>query len=434
MHGVKAGDSQLLNETFHEGVFALNAGTWIKADHSGLRRYRYWELTSIPGLVPKREDDAFESLRGLLVDAVENRISGIRSPGALLSGGLDSSSLVAIAARSTASRGESIRAIAGVLPEGHDRDLTDEREFIDEFRDWPGVKVTYVSPLPEVGPFTGIDNPEKFARTFVITSRHYLNDALHSAALSLNVELMLDGIGGEFGPTAHNRIYFLELLVSGKWDTLWRELKALNLREGVSPLRELAAHLMNVVFPLRRANPPLLLNPNFIRTYAVPFSPERPWPDHRRTHLSRCRQFLDRRASNIGARRPVPHSYPMLDRRVLEFSASAPGPMKVQNGYTRVLIRRSLDGILPSRIQWRVGKTPFSPDYFRRFNRQINQAGNWLAQIKSNDPVCDIVDIAAIRERLRPFQSGDSEAEAHLSVPLTMYLVNFLRQFPQFCR
>jgi asparagine synthase (glutamine-hydrolysing) len=123
---------------------------------------------------------------------------------------------------------------------------------------------------------------------------------------------------------------------------------------------------------------------------------------------------------------------PYLDKRVIEFCLAAPGHMKVRDGYNRYLIRRSLDGILPPKIQWRTTKMPFSPDYVRRYLAQIGKARDFVAAIGRRDPVRRIVDIDRLQSILnRPDVPAAKTMEAAL-VPVTIYLICFLRQFAEF--
>lgn len=87
------------DETFHAAVLSLPPGTSLTVDRRGVSRSVYWKPELRPELVPHREDEAFEALRELLTRAVGDRMEGHDSVAALLSGGLDSSSVTAIAAR-----------------------------------------------------------------------------------------------------------------------------------------------------------------------------------------------------------------------------------------------------------------------------------------------------------------------------------------------
>ena len=61
--------------------------------------------------------------------------------------------------------------------------------------------------------------------------------------------------------------------------------------------------------------------------------------------------------------------------------------MKVHGGYSRYLIRKAMDGLLPPKIQWRLSKNWFSADYPARYRAQIGKARQFLAEIPPNDPV-----------------------------------------------
>ncbi len=402
------------------------------ASRSGIKTSRYWDVEIRSELVPRRDDDAFELLRSLIVQSVQDRISGFDSVGAFLSGGLDSSSLVAVAAKQLLPSGRTLSAISGVLPPDSPEQISDEREYINEFQNWPGVRITYVTPPAEAGPFDALHEPDRFSRTFNVTSRLYLYKSMQKVAAEKGLDLILDGCGGECGPTGHNRIYFLELAFSGKWLQLRRELTQFEAVEGISPLREIGAHLLNLVSPLRNDHPFLFLNPRFMREHAVKTRPARIWPDHRLAQIATAREYLARKSSNVGAVRQIRHSYPLLDRRLLEFCVSAPGSLKIKDGYPRLMIRRAMEGILPPRIQWRTTKTAFSPDYRTRYNAQLQFLRPWLARIAASDPVRQIVDTDTLLRRVNSVRSGGSEGDVLVTIPATVYLIQFLRQFADF--
>jgi asparagine synthase (glutamine-hydrolysing) len=424
------GNTVLSEESFHAGIYAVMAATRLTVSRDGIRKGSYWSPQVIPSLIPPGEDDAFEALRHLLIKAVDNRICGIDRVGGLLSGGLDSSALTALASRSLAKSNREITTFSHVLPDSKDKKASDEREFIDIFRTWPNVRINYVIPPPEAGPFSAIDDLSRFRRTFFQGSHDYVYETLQQMAQSAGVQLILDGLGGEHGPTAHGRFYMAELVVSGKWLTLRRHLKS---AEGASPLRELGGNLLSMLFPRRRQRPFLVLNPGFVRANRTGFRTERPLPNHRRVQADVMRKFLRGRSAAVGYG-PIPYSFPFLDKDILEFCLAAPGSMKVNNGFHRLLIRRALDGILPPRIQWRTDKVRFAVDYFVRYNSQLNDAKAWLAKFGPSDPINEIVDLPRLRRLMVPYREGTRGFEAYVQVPLTTYLINFLRQFAEFQR
>jgi hypothetical protein len=127
-------------------------------------------------------------------------------------------------------------------------------------------------------------------------------------------------------------------------------------------------------------------------------------------------------------------SRPLLDKRVLEFCLAAPPAMKVQNGYRRYLVRKSLEGVLPEKIRWRISKLPFSPDYFARYDAQLGKAREFLAAIGPNDPVRSAIDVDRLGALVKPVNPGDpaSVDAAYHVVPANIYAICFLRQFAEY--
>jgi len=50
---------------------------------------------------------------------------------------------------------------------------------------------------------------------------------------------------------------------------------------------------------------------------------------------------------------------PFVDVDLVEFAFSLPSDFKIRNGYTKSILRHSMEGVLPSKIQWRLSKLGF---------------------------------------------------------------------------
>src|SRR5262249_28476946 len=72
---------------------------YLIADAKGVRMERYWDLKDHCAPTPMSESDVIEKTRWLLSDSVRLRLRSDVPVGAFLSGGLDSSAVVAFAAR-----------------------------------------------------------------------------------------------------------------------------------------------------------------------------------------------------------------------------------------------------------------------------------------------------------------------------------------------
>jgi asparagine synthase (glutamine-hydrolysing) len=433
---VPGGRRSYPEETFHLGIRLLPPGAWMAVDRTGVRQQVYWRPEIREDLLPRGEREVFEALGALLKQAVECRVERSGATAAHLSGGLDSSAVVTLAARYLGAKNRTLNAFSAVVPD-QTPSIQDEREFIDELAGYPGVRLNYVNAQGR-GPFDWIDNPSRFESTPIVTSRQYLIDALQDAAREQGADLLLQGLGGEYGPTGWGRGYYFELAVTGRWPTLVSEMIALRRVRGISPIRALGGEALDVVFPRRRHVCWLLLHAGFVRSSGVsatqvPWGSR--WPDERRRQAATLRSWLDLDALKmmdlfeVGGLRL---SNPLLDKRVMEFCLAARGGCRVRNGYQRYLVRMALDGILPRKIQWRTSKAPFSPDYFPRYNSQLEKVREYVGGIGPRDPIRAVVDVNALHALVQRPPVPDGDFEALVTVPATVYLICFLRQFPEF--
>lgn len=83
--------------TIFEGIRKLEPGTYLELDAAGLRTGRYWDLPAYTADV-RDEVEAVSRVRELLLAAVQERLVSEVPLGAYLSGGLDSSTIVALMA------------------------------------------------------------------------------------------------------------------------------------------------------------------------------------------------------------------------------------------------------------------------------------------------------------------------------------------------
>jgi asparagine synthase (glutamine-hydrolysing) len=318
------------------------------------------------------------------------------------------------------------------LPAESKPQFQDEREFIDEFQAWPNVTIEYVAPENH-GPFDGIEDASNFYSMQLPHSRHFLNHALHERAAQCGADVILAGYAGEAGPTAWARGYYLELASRMKWWTLARELTRASAIQHASLVRIFGRDILYFLSSSPFTEPRILLSPDFVRAFGDTPDTKSWWPDHRNDQLALIRTNMRAHALNCGTPHgQIPLAFPFRDKRVLEFCLAAPGHLKVRNGYSRYLIRQALAGILPKKIQWRTTKCDFSPDYPRRYRAQIGKARNFVAGIRRNDSVRSIVDVDRLRHVIDQPPIRQGRITALVTVPSTIYLICFLRQFAEF--
>ncbi|MGW1408644.1 asparagine synthase (glutamine-hydrolyzing) [Streptomyces sp. NPDC002403] len=93
-----------------DGMYEVEPGTVVTVDRGGLRRHVYWRLETRPHT--DDQDTSVATVRSLLDDIVRRQLVSDVPRCVLLSGGLDSSAVTALAARQLAESGEKVRTFA----------------------------------------------------------------------------------------------------------------------------------------------------------------------------------------------------------------------------------------------------------------------------------------------------------------------------------
>ncbi|MFF0851047.1 asparagine synthase (glutamine-hydrolyzing) [Streptomyces sp. NPDC003280] len=93
-----------------DGMLEVEPGTVVTVDRSGLTTRVYWRLETRPH--PDDRDTTVATVRTLLDDIVRRQLVADVPRCTLLSGGLDSSAMTALAARQLAAQGEKVRSFA----------------------------------------------------------------------------------------------------------------------------------------------------------------------------------------------------------------------------------------------------------------------------------------------------------------------------------
>ncbi|MFI6493197.1 asparagine synthase (glutamine-hydrolyzing) [Streptomyces sp. NPDC050564] len=93
-----------------DGMHEVEPGTVVTVDRSGLCRHGYWQLETRPHTDDR--DTTIATVRSLLEDIVRRQLVADVPRCTLLSGGLDSSAMTALAARQLAEHGEKVRSFA----------------------------------------------------------------------------------------------------------------------------------------------------------------------------------------------------------------------------------------------------------------------------------------------------------------------------------
>jgi asparagine synthase (glutamine-hydrolysing) len=363
------GARSLGDRTCYRAVRRLLPGHALTVERGSARVERWWRPEDTPPLPGASDDDLAAACLALLSEAVRDRVRDAGSVGAHVSGGLDSSAVAVLAARELRRRGRPVpSAFAWHPPPGPGIPDSAAAEYnrIEAVGRAEGLQVFYRPPTAhDVAAFMRRDGIRCDEGSLV----H--EEVVQRAAAAQGVEVLLSGWGGDEGVSFNGRGYFPQLLRSGRVRELWRELGARRRRPLAVLLTEAALPLVSpgaarMVRELRRRKLPFrrnvtLVHPAFARRVRpLPAGAGRPRAGVRAMQLYLLQHgHLSRRMEGwaaSGARHGIEYRYPLLDRRVLEFALGMPPEQYRRGRWSRWLMRRALDPVLPPEVCWNADK------------------------------------------------------------------------------
>lgn len=373
--------------TPYSEIFRLPARHCLTVTGSQVVLRRYWEIE--PSQRPLRRDAA-EEFGHLFAQSVQNRMRGTPAVGAMLSGGLDSSSIASVAGlQAAAAQGPELKTFSLVFDKGSSMD---EKPFIDAVLDRHKLDATLIA-VGNYAPFAEFERIlEEQEGTFLAPGLS-LTRSIYRTASAKGVKVLLDGHGGdEVVSQGHGHLH--ELANAGRWLELWHELHsaANTYGEGMLPLyfrfltiygpawriarmRTMATRLLGRLgrgpSKIPRAAWAGLVNPElakrtdlaerFHRTGCMPRNVSASEALTHRWLLStglvpHAFEVLDKAGANFG----VEPRYPFWDKPLVEFCLALPGGEKLKDGFGRHVLRRAMQGVLPPAVQWRRDKIDFT--------------------------------------------------------------------------
>lgn len=406
-----------------EGINRLAPGHMLICKDGDVSIRRWWSLEP-EAMAPEKAPIA---LRERLQAAVESR----NPPGAatFLSGGLDSSALTCLAARSN---DVPVRAYSMRYPDMPD---LDEGRYIDMVRALPNIDGRDIFP----GHGNALENPdlnisEQGQPTHGMNVSTMRQGLLHIA--NDGVRVIIDGHGGD-EVIGQGHWYMSSLAQSGKWLELLRLARAHSRFTGSGDTAMLMGQMMGGfgnrltrraarLLPQGKAADPfawrdivddrLVASTDLVERVRARYAKgHADLPQSMRRHASMmvspttatAFEVLDRTAVTAG----LVQRFPFYDRHVVAICLGQPDKQKIVDGQPRSLLRRSMKGILPEGIRLRPDKTDFMDELLLAFRG--DKSGR-IAQYRHQlpDRLSGYVDPANARKAAEMLMDADNEHSA----------------------
>lgn len=414
------GDLDLDAETFFHGIENLPAAHYVTLDREGRGEPRpYWEPWAAE--VPKSRAEAIAGFRELLFDAVRIRLRSDVPVGSSLSGGIDSSSIVA-----------AIHALR------EERGVEHQRTFSARFRSPRHDEGQYIARLTGTLDVDAHDvwvEPEGFLEDFAKLQYHqeepiastspYAQWLVMRLARENQTTVLLDGQGADellAGYSQAHGMFLAHWLRRGRIDRVGREMVAYGRRyHGFrEPLMFGAYYSMPGKFRDRLAARLFggrgVVSPDLERQFAPAHAEApAPFPDRLRNELVRWQtttqlpellRYADRNSMAFGREARMP----FLDHRLAEYCMGLPPTLLLEGATTKLVLREAMRGYVPDEILDRRDKVAFSPPQ-QRWNHTVLRP--WIESMVSAAMGREgVFEAEAVGKVLREFQGGKGDTIA----------------------
>ena len=376
-------------DTLFHGISRLPPAHTLTASAAGIHARRYWTPDPRAEIRYRHDADYEAHLADLIRAAVSARLRTRRPVGVMLSGGIDSSSILALGAhacRDSSVPCPGLRAFSISVP-GPD----DERPFFDLMIAAAGVPAErFNTALPRPGQFR-----EEAARDLEIQAHPHAPtvDPLRARVRDSGARVLLTGMGGDdwLGPSAWA---YADMLRGGQLAALGRRIWSESATDDFGGWRFACKAALWPLVPdaakravrrvLGRGRPPGWLDPDFAARIDLSGRLAlRSEVDFRyyeqidlwREGTSGTMVHAIETTSRSGSRFGIEHWHPYLDRRIIEFGLALPHDQRWRDGRAKDLLRRTMAPHVPAAIAGRLTNPTANHVFIQAIAAELPPAG-----------------------------------------------------------
>lgn len=374
------------SSTYFDGIKSFPGGHYmlynLKTNEMQIEQYYHLKISK---QCKEHTDEALTQIfYDLLTDAIHLRLRSDVKVGTCLSGGLDSSAISAIAAKkyNKESNEKFIAINAKSIDKSNDESAFAEIVANNNYLDLNVVTPSYEDFLNTIDEVI-YTQEEPFGSPSMFMGWH-----VFQKAKALGCPVMLNGQGGDEVLLGYER-YFSSTLSLKRPIHFIRQIFNQSKNSRLSFFHTLAYffYFRSATFRIKRLKRKSFLKKEFKKSeyFESIIESARVFGDveqMQRLELSKLQlPHLLRYEDRNSMRHSIETRLPFLDYRLVELSLSLPLRVKIRNGWTKFILRKAVDKMLPENIVWRKNKFGFeSPDKIW-LNNYKNEM---LAEVKSS--------------------------------------------------
>ncbi len=448
--------------TIYRNIFRVLPAHVMQVTADGATtQWRYWSPAEIKPVRLYSDQAYAEALRDTLDVAVRRQMRSAHPPGCLLSGGLDSASVSALAARALGEKNQRLAAFTGVPRQGFDGAVPaghygDETPYVDAIAaDVGNIDVSYIrtSEGDDFGElerfFLALEGPVRNPTNlgWVLT--------MLRAARAQGHRVLLGGLHGNSTISWNGWSQALAHLKRGRLFTAWRQWQ---LYYRSTPYSRLGALRKLFLEPLvadrltpwadrRRASPAWQshspIRSDFAAAMAVDLRARkvkhdfhyRPRQDERMTGLAQVDYIGDWHAAEKAVT-GVEVRDPTADIDVVSYCFGVPPEQYLAEGIDRSLIRRAMWGLLPDAVLTNRLSGLQAADWFEKLDGQRGEFARQIAELAQSPLARRAIDLERLERAVenwprRGWHTAEIFQEYNLALTRGVAGGRFLRWFEQ---
>lgn len=368
--------------TVYNAINQLPSAHTLFLTGRGIQLTKYWDPLKAPIIRFKSDEEYDEAFRELLSEATRCKLRSIGNVGILLSGGLDSCTIGSIAAGILQEKGDKLKSYTSIPMEGYierygNNAISDESSYVREMLErYKNIDASFCRSEGK-NSFSDIDKYlDIIEQPYKTVENLFWHMDLYEKANKDNCKVVLSGQYGNitisYGDFATQ---FQTLLTSGKINKLYHEIKMFSQNYNISR-KKIIKDIMRGALPSsiqrlllqddkkdRFLRSFLLIDPIFAKQYNEDIRIRNARYDNRPYKNPTLNEFrrlamehpgLSQIAAfenKIDIQNGLITRDPTKDKRIIEFCFSIPGDQYIRNGRDRVILRRSMKGIISDKIR-----------------------------------------------------------------------------------
>lgn len=454
-------------ETIYDGIYQVEAATTMIIKKDGIITNKYWNpLKDLKPLNLKNHEEYKKKFLEIFKEAVNCRLRTCGDVGIMVSGGLDSGSIAAIATKTLKDQGKVLKGYSFV-PLNSYKDkivggrIADESDFVEILEDYCGnLQVEYcrnegINSLTNIDEFISI-----FEQPIKTIENSYWVTGMAKKCSEENVKVMLVGQNGNVSISFGDFFTHIQtLLHEGNIVEVIKEVNSANKRYG-KPKKQIYSTIFANSIPYsikkfrhrKEYNVENRIEDSVVRLdLAKKYNVEKRFEENDYNPIIAKTKTLKQIRKNILDAATLSHIAimetkdslrygiikrdPTKDKRIMEFCLSIPSEEYVHEGEERYLIRSAMEGYLPEEIRtnWRK-RGRQSADWVDRLKPDWNNIFKAIKEALNDKDVQRYVDVPKVErlmDKYKNLQYLDDDIMPNevklILIPLVFY--RFLLQY-----